>query len=133
MRLPKIALLASILLAQLFPASSEEATLNKVTVASGQEVRLGYYAIFTKNCSVGPLPTIRLSEPAKHGVVRVRKARLRTKNVANCPIAEGPVDLVFYRASANYTGPDSVTYDVINPITGQTQSHAVAITVTGSI
>ena len=133
MRFPKIVLLAPIVLAQLFPASSEEATLNKMTVASGQEVRLGYYAIFKKDCSAGPLPIIRLSEQAKHGVIRVRKARLRTKNEADRPIAEGPVDLVLYRASANYAGPDSVTYDVINPITGRTQSYSVAITVTGSI
>ena len=107
-------------------------TPNKVIVASGQEVRLGLYAVF-KNCSPGPLLTIRVTDPPKHGAIIVRKARLRTKNAANCPIAEGPADLLFYRASPNYIGQDSATFDVVHPTTGKTESHAVTITVTGSL
>ena len=132
-RLPQTVFVVAALLTGAAAASAEEPTPDKATVSSGEEVRLGAYALFEKDCSPGPMPTVRVPATPQHGVIVVRKGKLRTRRVADCPIAEGPASIVFYRAAKGFIGSDAVTFEVVNPTTGKAQPHQVAITVTGSL
>lgn len=114
------------------PAASQSSQSATLSVASGQQLRLGYYSIFKKDCSAGPVPEIRISSPPKHGSLTLQIGTLATKRLQNCPEAKAPVQVVFYRSSPGYSGPDSVAFDVVNILTRQTQSHSIAITVVGS-
>jgi hypothetical protein len=109
-------------------AIAQTTTHSSAKAEAGKPSRIGYYAIFKKDCSPGPIPEVRVTEPPKHGHLIVQKAKVRTNRVANCPGAEGPAHVVFYRARPDYTGEDTVTYEVTKP-SGETQAFSVRITV----
>jgi hypothetical protein len=71
---------------------------------------------------------LRVIEPPKNGVLTVRKALLTTNKVAGCPGLKTPALVVFYQAKEAYSGPDHVSYAVMNAA-GQTQGYDVTINV----
>ncbi len=77
-------------------------------------VQLGYYAAAGKDCAPAPVPTIRVSEPPKSGVLTVRVGQLTTSAIAACPGLKLPAQVVFYQARAGATGADHLVYDVID-------------------
>jgi hypothetical protein len=123
--LPSFALacfVASAALAQAINYTSVEAT-------AGKPVQLTYHADAHKStCTPAPVPTFRVIEPPKDGVLTVRKAVLSTNKIAGCPGLKTPALVVFYQAKDGYSGSDHVSYAVTNA-EGQTQGFDVTITV----
>ena len=77
------ALAASAALAQATNYTSVEAT-------AGKPVQLTYHASANKNCTPAPLPTVRVTQAPKAGVLIVRKAVLTTDKIAGCPSTQDP-------------------------------------------
>jgi hypothetical protein len=50
---------------------------------AGKDVRVGVYVNVQDDCTSGPLPTIRLSTPAAHGRVTVKKAKVPHNHFPN--------------------------------------------------
>jgi hypothetical protein len=114
-------LTASATFAQAINYTSVEAT-------PGKPVQLTYHASAHKNCTPAPLPTVRVTQPPKGGVLTIRKAMLTTDKVAGCERLKVPAAVMFYQANENYTGPDHVSY-VVTSATGEENAYDVTITV----
>jgi len=99
-----------------------------VEATSGKPVQLSYHASAHKNCTPAPLPTIRVIEPPKSGMLTVRKGVLTTDKVAGCPAVKTPAQVVFYLARVGYSGPDHVNYEVTDE-NGEVNTYDVTITV----
>jgi hypothetical protein len=111
------------------PALGQAINYTSVQAIAGKPIQLTYHADAHKStCSPAPLPTLRVIEPPKDGVLTVRKAVLTTNKVAGCPGLKTPVLVVFYQSKEGYSGTDHVSYAVTNP-EGQTQGYDVTITV----
>jgi hypothetical protein len=98
---------------------------------SGKPHRLGVYGNVTKDCTSGPLPTIRVVTPPKHGELNVRSGTLKAGRITRCPKLEAKAQGVFYRANPQYTGTDEVSYEV-RSASGKVEAHTVRINVTGT-
>jgi hypothetical protein len=100
-----------------------------VEAIAGKPVQLTYHADAHKStCTPAPIPTLRVIEPPKNGVLSVRKAVLSTDKIPGCPGLKTPALVVFYQAKEGYSGSDHVSYAVTNAA-GQTQGYDVTITV----
>ena len=111
------------------PALSQAVNYTSVQAIAGKPIQLTYHADAHKStCSPAPVPTFRVIEPPKDGVLTIRQAVLTTNKVAGCPGLKTPALVVFYQAKENYSGSDHVSYAVTNA-EGQTQGFDVTITV----
>ncbi len=108
------------------PAPTSNYTSFEAT--SAKPLQLGYYASAHKNCTPSPLPTIRVIEPPKMGILTVRVGELKTNQVAGCPELKTPARVVFYRARPGIVGTDHLVYEVTNP-TGQAATYDVTINI----
>lgn len=115
------ALLSTAALAQSANYSSIEATPDK-------PVQLSYHASAHKNCTPAALPTVRVIEPPKSGLLTVRRALLTTNKIANCPGFKVPAEVVFYQARAGYVGSDHVVY-AVSDYNGEVNTYDVTIDV----
>jgi len=95
---------------------------------SDKPVQLGYYASAHKNCTPAELPTIRVIEAPKGGLLIVRKGVLATDKVAGCPTLKTPAQIAFYQARTGYVGPDHVSYEVTSE-NGDVATYEMTITV----
>jgi hypothetical protein len=109
-------------------ALTQTANYTSIEVTTDKPVQLSYHASAHKNCTPGPLPTIRVVEPPMSGTLTARKAMLSTDKVAGCPTVKTPAQVLFYRSRAGYAGPDHVRYDVTSE-NNETVSYDVTITV----
>ena len=111
------------------PTLGQETSYTSVEAIAGKPVQLTYHADAHKStCTAAPIPTFRVIEPPKDGVLTVRKAVLTTNKVAGCPGLKTPALVVFYQAKDGYSGPDHVSYAVTNA-EGKVQGFDVTITV----
>ena len=92
-----LSMVTAVALAQATNYTSVEAT-------AGKPVQLTYHASANKNCTAAPLPTIRVTQAPKAGVLTVRPAVLMTAKVAGCPKIKVPAQVVLYQAGG-YAGP----------------------------
>jgi hypothetical protein len=74
------------------------------------------------------LPTIRIIEAPKSGILTVRNAVLTTNKIAGCPQLKVPARVVLYTANTGYTGPDHVKYEATDE-NGQVATYDVTIAV----
>ena len=95
---------------------------------TGKQQRLGVYGNVQKDCTSGPLPTIRVVTPPKHGELNVRSGKLKAGRISHCPKLEATAQGVFYKPNPTYKGPDEVSYEVRSAI-GKVENHTVRITV----
>ena len=108
----RLILLTAFAAAVLFSASTlsahaqSELVERQVTAAPGHDVRVGVYINIKSDCSIGPLPTIRLVAAPAHGAVSVKRATLKATNIKQCLGVEAPAFVAFYRAPAEFTGLD---------------------------
>jgi hypothetical protein len=110
------------------PALAQAANYTSVEATSEKPVQLTYHASAHKNCTPRSLPTVRLIEPPKAGVLTVRRVTLTTGKVAGCPDLKIPAQVAFYQARAGYVGPDHLNYEVTNE-NGEVATYDVMITV----
>jgi hypothetical protein len=108
------------------PTATSNYTSFEATAA--KPVQLGYYASAHKNCTPAPIPTIRVIEAPKSGILTVRRGELKTDQIAGCPGLKMPAQVVFYQARAGATGSDRLVYEVTNP-TGEVGTYDVTITI----
>jgi hypothetical protein len=113
------------------PVLAQTANFKSVDATAATPVELSYHASAHKDCTPAGLPTVRVIEPPKSGVLTVRRGTLSTDKVAACPKLKVPAEVVFYQANAGYQGPDHVKYEVINE-NGENSTYDMAITVKAS-
>ena len=105
------------------------ANYTSIEAAWDQPVQLSYHAsAHTANCTAAALPTVRVTQPPKWGMLSVRKAVLTTDKVAGCPPIKTPAQVVFYQARSGYTGPDHLNYEVTSE-NGEVATYDVTVTV----
>ena len=97
-------------------------------VVAGKPHRLGVYGNVQKDCTSGPLPTVRVVIPPKHGELNVRSGKLKAGRISRCPKLEATAQGVFYKPNPTYKGADEVSYEV-KSASGKVESHTVRITV----
>ncbi|MFC4173738.1 4-aminobutyrate aminotransferase [Microvirga sp. GCM10011540] len=97
-------------------------------VVAGKPHRLGVYGNVQKDCTSGPLPTVRVVTPPKHGELNVRSGKLKAGRISRCPKLEATAQGIFYTASPTYKGVDEVSYEV-KSASGKVENHTVRITV----
>jgi hypothetical protein len=95
---------------------------------AGKSHRLGVYGNVQKDCTSGPLPTVRVVTPPKHGELNVRSGKLKAGRISRCPKLEATAQGVFYKPNSTYKGADEVSYEV-KSASGKVESHTVKITV----
>lgn len=110
------------------PAFAQTTVTRSKTVASGQTVRLEIAPNLKKDCSVGPMPEIKVSGAPKNGSVITKVGKLKTPASYRCPNKEAGVQAIFYQANSGYTGQDEVTFEVKSS-DGQVQTQTIKITV----
>jgi hypothetical protein len=127
---PSTMLLSCALTCFIAPAALGQAlNYTSVEAIAGKPVQLTYHADAHKStCTPAPIPTLRVIEPPRDGVLTIRKAVLSTDKIPGCPGLKTPALVVFYQAKEGYRGTDHVSYAVTNP-EGQTQGYDVTIAV----
>jgi len=79
------------------------ANYTSVEAVSGRPLQLSYHASAHKsNCTPAALPTVRVTEAPKAGILAVRGAVLTTNKISGCPALKTPAQVVFYQASENW-------------------------------
>ena len=79
---------------------------------AGKPHRLGVYGNVQKDCTSGPLPTVRVVTPPQHGELNVRGGKLKAGRISRCPKLEPTAQGVFYKPNPTYKGSDEVSYEV---------------------
>jgi hypothetical protein len=97
-------------------------------VVAGKTHRLGVYGNVQKGCTSGPLPTVRVVTPPKHGELNVRSGKLKAGRISRCPRLEATAQGIFYKPNPAYKGADKVSYEV-KSASGKVESHSIKITV----
>ena len=95
---------------------------------AGKSLRLGTYGNVQKDCTSGPLPTVRVLTPPKHGELNVRSGNLKAGRITRCPNLRATAQGVFYQASPKDSGTDEVSFEV-KSASGKVETHTVRITV----
>ena len=126
-----IVALACVVLPGIAAWAQTNSAYRSVDAAPGKPHRLGVYGNVTKDCTSGPLPTIRVVTPPKHGELNVRSGTLKAGRITRCPKLEAKAQGVFYRADAQYTGTDEVSYEV-KSASGKVESHTIRINATST-
>ena len=100
-----------------------------VSTAPDAPVRVGAYAVFRANCTIGPVPEIRLQHPPRHGTVELPAGTLTTSRLPRCPGLSAPARIVVYRPDPGFVGLDDLGFEVVNPGARQIERHAVSVAV----
>lgn len=106
-------------------------THRSTDVVAGKPHRLGVYGNVQKDCTSGPLPTVRVVTPPKHGELHVRSGKLKAGRISRCPTLEAAAQGIFYKPNPTYKGADEISYEV-KSASGKVESHTVRITVKGA-
>jgi hypothetical protein len=97
-------------------------------VVAGKSHRLGVYGNVQKDCTSGPLPTVQVVTPPKHGELNVRSGKLKAGRITRCPKLEATAQGIFYKPNPAYKGADEISYEV-KSASGKVENHTVRITV----
>src|SRR5215218_8047702 len=122
------ALACALILAATAALSQSNNAYRITDVVAGKPHRLGVYGNVQKDCTSGPLPTVRVVTPPKHGELNVRSGKLKAGRISRCPKLEAAAQGIFYKAKSAYKGADEVSYEV-RSASGKVESHTVGITV----
>ena len=114
--------ISTVALAQPAPTSN----YTSIEATPDKPVQLGYHASAHKNCTPAPLPTVRIIEAPKSGILTVRKAVLTTDKIAGCPGLKIPAQVVSYQARAGAAGNDHIVYEVTD-FNGEVGTYDVTI------
>ncbi len=80
-----------------------------------KDIQVGIYANILQNCTSGPLPTLRLVAPPRHGKVTVKKGKLNGTNYKQCLALEVPGFVAIYRSAPGFSGTDVLVIQVSYP------------------
>ena len=93
-----------------------------------KDVLVGRYINVQPDCTSGPLPTIRLSDPPANGRVVVKRAKIGLTNYKQCLALQVPGLVAFYRSRAGFSGPDKLSLEV-KFSDGRTEIQRITVTV----
>ncbi len=122
------ALACSLILSASSALAQTNSAHRSADVVAGKPHRLGVYGNVQKDCTSGPLPTVRVVTPPKHGELNVRSGTLKAGRINRCPSLKATAQGVFYRANPKYSGTDEVSFEV-KAASGKAETHTVRITV----
>lgn len=91
----------------------------------GTPVRIGWYGVTHKDCTLAPLPRIDVVEAPRAGSLTVRPGQLQTAASAPCPNMRIPAEILFYAVRQGGAGDDHLIYRVIT--TDKADTYDVAI------
>lgn len=112
MKLIRSAVSAAVLLAAA-PVMAQTAPVErKAQGVAGKEIRVGVFGNIKLDCTTGPAPQVRVTSAPSHGSVIVRRGKVRTKRVQNCPTIQAPVLIAFYRSRPEFSGMDRFTLEI---------------------
>lgn len=115
------------------PVLAEVRTVDRAAKGdAGKAIRVGVYVNVSKDCTSGPLPTIRLSAPPQHGKVTIRQAKVRATNYKQCLALEVPGFVAFYQSRPNFNGVDELSLEVKFP-NGRTEIQRIKVTIGGTL
>jgi len=126
-----LAAAALLCVAALAARAQENLVEREVRAAPGRDVRIGVYTDIRSDCSAGPLPAIRLVTAPAHGTVSVKRGTLKATNFKQCLGIEVPAFVGFYRAAAEFSGPDIFELE-ISTRDGRKQRQRIRVLVTKS-
>jgi hypothetical protein len=129
-RLPALAfvLAGSLAIPAGVASAQNNSAYRSADVVAGKAERLGVYGNVQKDCTSGPLPTVRVVTPPKHGELNVRSGILKVGRITRCPKLAPTAQGIFYKANPGYKGSDEVSYEV-RSASGKVEAHTVRITV----
>lgn len=91
------ALSLAAVLASPFAAAGQMRTSSRQYTGTAQaDINVGIFATIRKNCTAGPLPTIRLASPPAHGKLTVKQGHVRATNIRQCLATDLPAFVAFY-------------------------------------
>src|SRR5690242_13517429 len=109
-------------------AQSQDNVLERnVKGQTGRDIRLAIYVSIRPDCTTGQLPAVRLAEGPAHGAVTVKQAKVRSTNLKQCLALEVPGFIAFYRSSADFTGEDTATLEVVTGQKKQLQRFKITV------
>jgi hypothetical protein len=108
--------------------AQSNSAFRRAEVVAGKQERLGVYGNVGKDCTSGPLPTIRVVTAPKNGELNVRSGKLKAGRITRCPKLEATAQGIFYKAKPTYKGTDEVVYEV-RSASGKVENHMVSITI----
>ena len=104
-----------------------------VAVDSGKSARVGVYTNIKKDCTSGPLPIVRLTDPPHDGRLVVKRAKVRVTGGGACPVAEVPGLIARYQSRPGFSGADKVTIEIKKPDDEAISSQTITIDVKPAI
>jgi hypothetical protein len=102
----------ALLCASVAAVRAQDTTAHQLKVAPAHDVRVAIFTNVRPDCTSGPLPAIRLATAPAHGNVTVKRATLRATNLKQCLAIEVPAFVSFYRAPADFSGPDAFELEI---------------------
>jgi hypothetical protein len=123
--------LASVCLLLALPATAPGQTQTIERQVKGKpdtNINAGIFASIKRDCTAGPLPSVRLLTPPAHGKVTVKQGRVRATNLKQCLGADLPAFVAIYRSAQGFVGQDIFTLEVVSA-GGKSQIQRITVTV----
>ena len=126
--LPVALPVAALWLALAGPALAQTTVTRSETVPTGKQARLVIVPNLKKDCSLGPMPEIKVTTAPGSGSLITKAGKLKTPAKYRCPNKEAEVQALFYQSKDGYTGSDSVVVEIKNA-DGEIEKRDIRITV----
>ena len=109
-------------------AEAQEQTFRTVEAVPGKVMRLALVGNVTKECTVGPMPEVKVVTQPSQGTLAIKSGKTKAGALARCPNLEVPAQGLFYQANPKFNGTDQVVYTTKHA-DGRTQSFTLKINV----
>ncbi|MGA4553113.1 4-aminobutyrate aminotransferase [Methylorubrum aminovorans] len=110
------------------PALAQTTVTKSETVPAGKQARLVIVPNLKKDCSLGPMPEIKVVTPPTSGSLITKAGKLKTPAKYRCPNKDAEVQAIFYQSNSGYTGSDGVVVEIKNS-DGEIEKRDIRITV----
>lgn len=110
------------------PALAQTTVTKSETVPAGKQARLVIVPNLKKDCSLGPMPEIKVVTPPTSGSLITKAGKLKTPAKYRCPNKDAEVQAIFYQPNGGYTGSDGVVVEIKNS-DGEIEKRDIRITV----
>lgn len=111
--------------------AQDQPTESRFAGKPAQDIRIGVFATVKKDCTPGPLPTVKLHQAPRNGVVVVKRGRVRATNIKNCLAIEVPAFIAFYKSRPDFKGEEELELEIIGA-NGKSRIQKVRVNVNGS-
>jgi hypothetical protein len=108
-----VCLVVCLLLAPSSAFAEPPVTDRSAKVQVGKDSRVAVFASIRKDCTPGPLPTIKLKLAPTRGKITIKNAKFRATNLKHCLAIEAPAYVAIYRADQDFSGNDIVELEVV--------------------